>query len=212
MKTSIAVSLALCLSVMVPVNFGQHHAHDAQKKQTTNDAVVAGVKKPGRIELPLVSFEIPDSLLLDQNGKQLKFYSDLVKGKVVVVHFFFSTCSNVCPMQGRSLVRLKNRLGDRLGRDVFFISISKDPKTDTPEKLSQWARRYGVGSGWTLLTGEPPVIEKLLWDFTGEEIGQAMHESLMIVGNDRTGTWTSTDGLLRADELVKVIDEISRSE
>ena len=211
MKRSITVSLALCLSVMVPVNFGQHHAHDAQKKQTPNDVVTAGVKKPGRIELPLVSFEIPDSLLVDQNGKQLKFYSDLVKGKVVVVHFFFTTCSAVCPMQGRSLVRLRNRLGDRLGRDVFFISISKDPKNDTPESLSRWAKRYSVGSGWTLLTGEPPVIKKLLWNFAGEEIGQAMHEPMIIVGNDRTGTWTTTDGLLSSDELVKVIDEISRS-
>jgi len=211
-KRSIAVSLALCLSMMVPVIFGQHHAHDAQKKEAPNNVVVAGVKKPGRIELPLVSFEIPDSLLVDQNGKQLKFYSDLVKGKVVVVNFFFTTCSAVCPMQGRSLVRLRQRLGDRLGRDVFFISISKDPQNDTPEKLSQWAKLYGVGSGWTLLTGEPPVIKKLLWDFTGEEIGQAMHESMIIVGNDRTGTWTATDGLLLPGELVKVIDEISRSE
>lgn len=197
MKRSIAVSLALCLCVMVPVNYGQHHA--------------AGAKRPGRIELPLVSLEIPDSLLVDQNGKQLKFYSDLVKGKVVVIHFFFTTCSDVCPMQGRSLVRLRKRLGDRLGRDVFIISISKDPKSDTPEKLSKWAKRYGVGSGWTLLTGEPPVIKKLLWDFAGEEIGRAMHESLMIVGNDRTGTWTSTDGLLLPDEIVKVIDDVSRS-
>ena len=208
MKRSIAV--ALCLCVMAPVNFGQHHAHDAQQKP--NSAVVAGVKRPGRIELPLVSLEIPDSVLVDQNGKQLKFYSDLVKGKVVVIHFFFTTCSDVCPMQRRSLIRLRNRLGDRLGRDVFFISISKDPKNDTPEKLSEWGKRYGVGPGWTLLTGEPPVIKKLLWDFAGDEIGQAMHESMIIVGNDRTGTWTSTDGLLLPDELVKVIDDISRSE
>lgn len=212
MKRSIVVSLALCLCVMTPVNFGQHHAHDAQKKQTPNDVVVAGVKRPGRIELPLVSLEIPDSLLVDQNGKQLKFYTDLVKGKVVVIHFFFTECSEVCPMQGRSLVRLKKRLGDRLGRDVFFISISKDPQNDTPEKLSQWGKRYGAGPGWTLLTGEPPVIKKLLWDFSGDEIGQAAHESTILIGNDRTGSWTSTYGLLFPDELVKVIDDISRSE
>ena len=164
--------------------------------------------KPGRIEMPGTSVEIPDIFLLDQNGKQVRLYSDLVKGKVVLVHFFFTNCGDVCPMQGRSLMKLKSRLGDRLGRDVFFVSISKDPHNDTPEKLSKWGKRYGVGPGWTLVTGDQPVIKKLLWDFTGEEIGPASHESIVLIGNDRTGVWTSTDGLLLTDELVKTIDEV----
>ena len=164
--------------------------------------------KPGRIEMPGSSMEIPDIFLTDQNGKQVRLYSDLVKGKVVLVHFFFTKCSDVCPMQGRSLMKLKNRLGDRLGRDIFFISISKDPLNDTPEKLSQWGKRYGVGAGWTLVTGDQPVIKKLLWDFTGEEIGQVTHESIVLIGNDRTGVWTSTDGLLLTDELMKTIEDI----
>ena len=193
MNKLIAVILLLYLCLTPPVNF-------AQQKP-----------KPGRIELPLTSVEIPDTLLVDQNGKKVRFYSDLVKDKVVVVHFFFTKCIDVCPMQGRSLVKLRNRLAGRLGRDVFFISISKDPLNDTPEKLSKWGKLYGVSSGWTLLTGEQPVIKKLLWDFVGEEIGQATHESTILIGNDRTGTWTAIDGLLLPEDLVKVIDDISRS-
>ena len=165
--------------------------------------------KPGRIEMPLTSMEIPDTLLVDQSGKQVRLYSDLIKDKIVLVHFFFTKCSDVCPMQSRSLMKLKSRLGDRLGRDVFFISISRDPLNDTPEKLSEWGKRYGVGAGWTLVTGDTPVIKKLLWDFTGEDIGQISHESLVLIGNDRTGVWTSTDGLLLTDELVKTIDDVS---
>jgi len=168
--------------------------------------------KPGRIEMPGTSVEIPDILLLDQDGKQVRLYSDLVKGKVVLVHFFFTSCADVCPMQGRSLMKLKNRLGDRLGRDIFVVSISKDPLNDTPEKLSKWGKRYGVGPGWTLVTGHHPVIKKLLWDFTGEEIGPVNHESIVFIGNDRTGVWTSTDGLLLTDELVKTIDEVLHSQ
>ena len=164
--------------------------------------------KPGRIEMPATSLEIPDILLLDQNGKQVRLYSDIVRGKVVLVHFFFTKCSDICPMQGRSLMKLKSRLGDKLGRDIFFVSISKDPLNDTPEKLSKWGKRYGVGPGWTLVTGDQPVIKKILWDFTGEEIGQMTHESTVLIGNDRTGVWTSTDGLLLTDELVKAIDEV----
>jgi cytochrome oxidase Cu insertion factor (SCO1/SenC/PrrC family) len=167
--------------------------------------------KPGRIEMPLMSMEIPDILLLDQNGKPVRLYSDLVKDKIVLVHFFFTKCSDVCPMQGRALMKLKSRLGQRLGRDVFVISISRDPLNDTPEELSKWGKLFGVGPGWTLATGDLPVIKKLLWDLTGEDIGQIAHESQVLIGNDRTGVWTSTDGLLLTDELVKVIDEVSTS-
>ena len=167
--------------------------------------------KPGRIEMPLMSMEIPDIVLLDQNGKQVRLYSDLVKDKIVLVHFFFTKCSDVCPMQGRALMKLKTRLGQRLGRDVFVVSISRDPLNDTPEELSKWGKLFGVGPGWTLATGDLPVIKKLLWDLTGEDIGQIAHESQVLIGNDRTGVWTSTDGLLLTDEIVKVIDEVSAS-
>jgi protein SCO1/2 len=165
--------------------------------------------KPGRIELVLTSVEIPDTELVDQNGKGVRFYSDLVKDKVVLVHFFFTKCTDVCPMQGRALAKLKSRLAGRLGRDVYFISISKDPRNDTPERLNKWGKDHGVISGWTLLTGEQLVIKKLLWDFTGEEIGQAMHESVVLIGNDRTGVWATADGLSSTDEIVKVIDDVS---
>jgi protein SCO1/2 len=196
-----AMTLLLCLCVMLFANFEQHHA---QQK-------LVNPPKPGRIEMPLMSMEIPDTLLLDQNGKQVRLYSDLIKDKVVMVHFFFTRCSYVCPMQGRSLMKLKSRLGDRLGRDIFIISISRDPLYDTPEQLSKWGKLYGVGPGWTLSTGDLPVIKKLLWDFTGEEIGEGSHESQVYIGNDRTGVWTSTDGLLLTDEIVKVIDDVSAS-
>ncbi len=105
--TKAVLTLLSCLCVMMSVNFGQHHA---QQKPG----------KPGRIEMPLMSVEIPDILLVDQSGKELRLYSDLVKDKIVLVHFFFTKCSDVCPMQGRALMKLKNRLGNKLGRDYFY--------------------------------------------------------------------------------------------
>lgn len=170
------------------------------------------MKGPGRIEHGLISSEIPDIWLVDQDEKKVRFYSDLVKNKVVVISFFFTSCDYVCPMQARSLVRLKEHLAGRLARDVFFISISRDPENDTPEKLSKWAKAHGVSAGWTLVTGEQPVIKKLLQDIAFEGVGQATHESLILIGNDRTGVWISTDGLLLPNELVKFIDKVSRSE
>ena len=167
-------------------------------------------RRSGRIVLTMTSAEIPDLQLVDQNGKKVKFYSDLIKGKVVLVHGFFTQCSAICPMQGRALLKLKDRLGDRLGRDVFIVSVSKDPLTDTPEKLREWGKEYGVGAGWILLTGEKAAIRKVLRDVVTEDIGTDMHESLVVIGNDRSGVWTTTYGLQNTETLVKVIDDISR--
>jgi len=167
-------------------------------------------KRSGRIVLTLTSAEIPDLWLVDQNGKKVRFYSDLIKGKVVLVHGFFTQCTAVCPMQARALVKLKERLGDRLGRDVFIVSVSKDPIVDTPEKLKQWAKEYGVGDGWTLVTGEEAAIRKVLRDVVTDDIGTDLHETQVVIGNDRTGVWTTTYGLQSPERIVKVIDDVSR--
>lgn len=158
----------------------------------------------------MTSKEIPDLWLVDQNGKKVKFYSDLIKDKVVVVHGFFTECSAICPMQARALVKLKNRLGDRLGRDVFIVSVSKDPLVDTPEKMSQWGKEWGVSAGWTLLTGDKADVRKVLRDVVTEDIGTDMHEAFLVIGNDRTGVWTTAYGLQRTEDIVKMIDDLSR--
>ena len=77
-----------------------------------------------------------------------------------MVNFFFMTGTLVCPPQGRSLAKVQERLGERLGKEVFFVSISKDPKTDTVDKLKRWATAIGVGPGWTLVMGEEGVMER----------------------------------------------------
>jgi cytochrome oxidase Cu insertion factor (SCO1/SenC/PrrC family) len=211
MKRTNAFVVIVLLGV-VSVSVGQHHSHGERKPPATDKVVLnSRPPTPGRVELPLKSFELPDSSLIDQNGKRVRFYSDLVKGKVVVINFFFTKCNDVCPMQGRSIARLKNRLGDRVGREVFFISVSKDPQNDTVERLTKWGKDYDVSSGWTLVTGAEAVIKKLLLDFNGEQIGQGMHESVLLIGNDKTGVWTSSDGLLFPEDIVKVIDAVSRA-
>lgn len=212
MKSFAVVMLLLIVGVVAWNYRAQHHSHGARKPPATDKLVVNDrPPTPGRVELPLKSFEIPDDWLVDQNGRKVKFYSDLVKDKLVVISFFFTNCNDVCPMMGRSLANLKTRLGKRLGRDVFLITVSKDPATDTPERMNKWGKEYGVSSGWTLVTGDQAVIKKILWDFAGEVVGQSKHESVVLIGNDKTGIWTSSDGLLFADDIVKIIDDTSRS-
>jgi protein SCO1/2 len=76
-----------------------------------------------------------DVELINQDGEKLRFYSDVLKNKVVIINAFFSTCTSVCPPMNRNLEKIQDALGDRLGKDVFLVSISVDPETDTPTRL-----------------------------------------------------------------------------
>jgi cytochrome oxidase Cu insertion factor (SCO1/SenC/PrrC family) len=75
---------------------------------------------------------LPDVVLSDQNGRQVHFFSDLVKNRVVAINFIFTSCEAICPRMGETFGELQRLMADRIGRDVFLISISIDPLTDTP--------------------------------------------------------------------------------
>jgi protein SCO1/2 len=192
----------------------QHHEQPAageNAKSSTPQPWKISKGQPGVIEMGSVRIEIPDVEVRDQDGKKVRFYSDLIKDKVVVMTFFFTSCTLVCPLQGHALAKLKSSLAERFGKEVFFISVSRDPETDTPERLKNWGRQFGVGGGWTLVTGEKGVMTRLVWDFTGERLGQQMHSPILLIGNDQTGVWTEAEGLSATEELIKVINRVADS-
>ena len=96
-----------------------------------------------------------------QDGRTFRFYDDLMRDKVIMVNFFYTSCNELCPLMTQNLAAVTDLLGERMGRDVFMYSISLDPTFDTPERLASYAKANGVGPGWLLLTGKPDDIELL---------------------------------------------------
>lgn len=164
------------------------------------------------VELNIGSSKIkfPDLELRDQEGRKVHLYSDLMKDKVVVLSFFYTNCTFTCTMQGKTFSRLQTLLGERLGKSVVLISVSTDPAKDKPGELKAWAKRYNVQPGWTVVTGEEREMNKLLIPFTGSPAGAEMHQPVTFIGNDKTGAWTSADGVFSAEELLKVVDYLTR--
>lgn len=152
---------------------------------------------------------IPDLVLRDQDGRRVRFYSDLIKGKVVVLSFFYTSCTYICTMQGKLFSELQSLLGERLGKSVFLISVTTDPVKDNPERLKAWAARYSAKPGWTLVTGEEAEMNKLLIQFTGNTAGGGMHLAATFIGNDRTGFWTSGVGVFAPEELLRAVDYVA---
>jgi cytochrome oxidase Cu insertion factor (SCO1/SenC/PrrC family) len=154
--------------------------------------------------------------LTDQNGEKLRLYDDLLKGKVVVVNAFFSTCHGVCSVTMPKIAELQAVAGDRLGKDVNFLSISVDPLTDTPTKLKTYAQNLGAKPGWHLLTGNREEVEQALGKFGQYVEVKENHSNLLIIGNDRTGLWKKVLGLATMKDIAvsfrSVLDDESKPE
>jgi protein SCO1/2 len=150
---------------------------------------------------------IPDVELLDQDGRTVHFYTDLVKGKVVAVQFIFTTCTTICPPLGATFARVQKELGERAGRDVRLISVSVDPVTDTPERLKAWGAKFHAAEGWTFVTGAKPQVDELLRALGAATASPADHSPTVLIGNDAAGQWTRTYGLARPGVLLKLIGD-----
>src|SRR5207247_5615204 len=70
----------------------------------------------------------PNVVLTTHDNKTVRFYDDLVKGKVVLINFMFTSCKRFCPVTTPNLVRVRAALGDRMGRATFLYSYSRDPE------------------------------------------------------------------------------------
>ena len=149
-----------------------------------------------------------DTVLINQDGEKMRFYSDLIKGKTVIIDSFFATCQGSCLPMNRNLEKVQEALGDRLGKDAYIISISVDPTVDTPPALKAYSKKLNARPGWYFLTGD-----KVSVDFVLKKLGQFVdnkqdHLNIFIIGNDRTGLWKKAFGLAKSEELVKVVDSV----
>lgn len=174
-------------------------------------AVQVGARQqtpPGTAEQTPAHKYFTDVELVNQDGGKMRFYSDLLQGKVVIINSFFATCQGSCLPMNRNLEKVQQALGDHIGKDVFIISISVDPTVDSPANLKEYARKLHARPGWYFLTGEKQNV-----DFALNKLGQFVadkqdHLNIFIIGNERTGLWKKAFGLAQSDELVKVVESV----
>jgi protein SCO1 len=136
----------------------------------------------------------PDVPLISHQGKQVRFFSDLIKDKVVVINFIYTSCPDECALETARLREVQKILGDRVGKDVFMYSITIDPQHDTPKLLKDYAEKFEAGPGWLFLTGKDADITQLrvklgLYSVADKEGKLQDHNLSLIIGNQKTGQW-----------------------
>ncbi len=152
-----------------------------------------------------LTLSIPNAQVLDQGGRPLNFYRDLVKGKTVAISFIFTSCQAVCPVTTAMMRDAQAQTGANTG--VQFISVSVDPETDQPAVLARYAARYRAAPGWAFVTGERAQIEKLLKAFGVSASDKNDHTPLVFVGNDRVSEWTRISGFAPASQLARAVEQ-----
>ncbi len=171
----------------------------------------------GREALRRRSF--PNVALTTHEGKTVRFYDDLLKDKLVVLNLMYADCDGICPVITQHLVeaqKILNDRGHRVGRDLFFYSITVKPEKDTPQALRDYAEMHHVGPGWTFLTGKPADIEllrqKLGYVDPDPKIDKdkSQHSGIIRYGNEARSLWGACQGNAKPEWIAEEISFVIR--
>ena len=154
---------------------------------------------------------IPNVALKTHTGKTVRFYDDLVRGKLVVINMMYAGCTNTCPPTTHNLVRVQQMLGERVGRDIFMYSITLKPEQDSPVDLAAYAKSHAVQPGWLFLTGVPGDIEELRFALGFVDPDPAVdrqdgrHVGMVRIGNEPYRRWGMAPALADPRQIVSMI-------
>jgi protein SCO1 len=152
---------------------------------------------------------LPDTAVIDQNGRKLGFRSDVLGNRIVIVDFVFTSCTTVCPVVSAVLAQTQAKLGARLGRDVSLVTVTVDPVRDTPARLKEYGSRIGAGPGWTWVTGAKPQVDEVLKAFGAYTPNFNDHPPLVFVGDPSSGKWLRFYGFPSPDQVMSAVGELT---
>jgi protein SCO1/2 len=140
--------------------------------------------------------------VVTQEGKEVRFYTDLLKDKVVLINFFYTNCPTA-PPEMEKMAAIQKALGERIGNGIFLVSISVDPERDSVKAVRKYAEKYGARKGWIFLTGKKEnlgVINRKLGNTRPEP---ESHILLFLLGNLKTGHWMKMNQLAPVASVVE---------
>jgi protein SCO1/2 len=179
-----------------------HEDHAGHHKESAKAGEQEAEERPARVDLA-------DVELVDQDGSKVRFASDVVRGRVVVIDLIYTTCPLVCPILSAIFSSLQEKLGDRLGRDVFLVSVTVDPNTDIPPRLKEYAAKFEARPGWTFLTGETQNVTQVLKGLGGFTADLTKHPAMILVGDGGKDGWTRFYGFPSPERILEKVNEIS---
>ena len=153
----------------------------------------------------------PNTVVQTHDGRKLRFYDDVVRGKIVVFNMMYSVCTGICPGNTANLRQVQQALGGRLGKDIFMYSMTLQPELDTPKALQDYVNSYQIQRGWTFLTGRPKemdVIRRKLGFYNDDpkiDADLANHTGMVRIGNESLDRWFMMPALSPSKQIARAI-------
>src|SRR5215472_5507124 len=187
-RISLVAALLAALSPLSSIADEHDHSHN-------HGTPSAGANMPAEVETGSLRDAKARSYFTDlpviaQDGKERRFFSDVLKDKVVLIYLFFTNCENTCPVINQTLSNVQDLLGDRLGNDITLISITTDPARDTPPVVKEYSSYFDPRPGWLFLTGEKQNIETIVRRLGHTSADPTDHITFLMVGNVAKAKWT----------------------
>lgn len=206
---------AFCLCLALTLSLGC--SSDPPEPESPGPTIGASrpVASGERLERGKRSDLFSDILLYDQHGNPVRFYSDLVRDRVVMLNLMYTTCPKICPANSAQLARIYDYLAPWVGRDITMVSLSIDPEVDTPERLKRYWEVFGSKPGWLFLTGDYHEIERLrhqlgVYDLDPViDADKTSHSGVVTFGNDRTNRWSALPVMTKAQQVAETILRIT---
>ncbi|MBI5905091.1 MAG: SCO family protein [Deltaproteobacteria bacterium] len=199
-RISVAAAAAVVMAALAfplpvpPAVAHDEHAHSPKATPPPGAQDVPRPAVPKRLDENEQRKYFTDLPLQDQDGRAVRFYTDMLRGRMVLISFIYTNCTDICPTLMHNLVDVQESLGDRFGKDVFFVSISVDPEDDTPEELKKYAERYEAKPGWTFLTGKKENIDWVVYKLGQYTPDFEDHSMLFLLGDVKNARWAKLKG------------------
>ena len=138
----------------------------------------------------------------NQDGEELYFYEDMIKGKLVAINFIFTRCEMICPISGLKFSQVRKAVRENPDIELELISVTTDAVYDTSERLKDWADKFGTGPGWSQVTGDKRVIDGLLKRIEAFSVDKLDHTTLILLVSDKLDRHKWVDGNSSVDSIL----------
>lgn len=199
----IVVTLMALVASMAAAHDGSSHAAPGKSLAGVNPrADASSVERKAReyfTDLPVVT----------RDGRTLRFFSDVLKDRVVLISLFYTNCESACPLTADKLAKVQEQLGDDLGRNIFLISLSLDPARDTLQAVKKFAEKFQPKDGWLFLTGDVDHVTTITRRLgqTGDQV--EAHPVYFMIGNVKIARWAKIPPHLPAEFIAARLREMA---
>ena len=168
---------------------GEHEGHAGHAGHAEQSAVAPGAEPPVRREATVTRVRLADATLIDQDRRTGQLAKDFIGDRLVVATFVFAECGSYCPIISAVFAQFQKQMPADLARETVMISLSLDPRNDTPDVLKKQARQFGSRDGWRWLTGATRDVEAALKGFGAYSARPVDHQPNIVIGDPVAGTW-----------------------